>query len=191
VLLVLLFGLAAGAHIAALPVTALLGLVLMLWIAEGNRSQALPVVLAASAGALVLLFVCYGFSPDAFSYVFRSAAGFVWFSLDPARRLFTSFSNAGITVAAGAALALYLALRKSHYFGNTAPLFCAVVCLLLIMTGVPGAPWLWSLPFLVTFIGGEFADACESPRGRLAAAAACALVALQAAVCLLSLPALY
>jgi hypothetical protein len=191
VLLVLLFGLAAGAHIAALPVTALLGLVLMLWIAEGNRSQALPVVLAASAGALVLLFVCYGFSPDAFSYVFRSAAGFVWFSLDPARRLFTSFSNAGITVAAGAALALYLALRKSHYFGNTAPLFCAVVCLLLIMTGAPGAPWLWSLPFLVTFVGGEFADACESPRGQLAAAAACALVALQAAVCLLSLPALY
>jgi hypothetical protein len=190
VLLIALFGLAAGAHIAALPVTALLGLVLMLWIAEGHRSQALPVVLAASAGALVLLFLCYGLSPDAFSYVFRSAAGFVWFSLDPARRLFTSFSNAGVTAAAGAALVLYLALRKSHYFGNTAPLFCAVVCLLLIMTGAPGTPWLWSLPFLVTFIGGEFADACESPRGRFAVAAARALVALQAAVCVLSLSSL-
>jgi hypothetical protein len=190
VLLIALFGLAAGAHIAALPLTALLGLVLMLWIAEGHRSQVLPVVLAASAGAVVLLFVCYGLSPDAFSYVFRSAAGFVWFSLDPARRLFTSVGNAGITVAAGAAFVLYLALRKSHYFGNTAPLLCAVVCVTLIMTGAPGAPWLWSLPFLVTFIGGEFADAFESPRGRFAVAAACVLVALQAAVCVLSLSSL-
>jgi hypothetical protein len=190
VLLIALFGLAAGAHIAALPVTALLGLVLMLWIAEGHRSQVLPVVLAASAGAVALLFACYGLSPDAFSYVFRSAAGFVWFSLDPARRLFTSVGNAGITVAAGAAFVLYLALRKSHYFGNTAPLFCALVCVTLIMTGAPGTPWLWSLPFLVTFIGGEFADAFESPRGRFAAAAACVLVALQAAACVLSLSSL-
>ena len=44
---------------------------------------ALPVVLAASAGGLVLLFACYGFSPDAFSYVFRSSAGFLWFSTRP------------------------------------------------------------------------------------------------------------
>ena len=104
VLLTVLFGVAAAAHIAALPVVALLGLVLMLWVAEGHRSQALPVVLWP-AGALVLLFVCYGFSPDAFSYVFRSAAGFLWFSLDPARRFFSTLGNAGITVAACAALA--------------------------------------------------------------------------------------
>src|ERR1017187_1717676 len=99
VLLTLLFGVAATSHIAALPVVALLGLVLMLWVAEGHRSQALPVVLTATAGALVLLFICYGFSPDAFSYVFRSAAGFLWFSLNPARRFFTTMGNAGITVA--------------------------------------------------------------------------------------------
>jgi len=35
--------LAAASHIAALPVVALLGLALMLWVAEGRRSQALPV----------------------------------------------------------------------------------------------------------------------------------------------------
>jgi hypothetical protein len=188
VLLALLFGLAAAAHIAALPVTALLGLVLMLWVAEGHRSQALPVVLASSLGALVLVFLCYGFSPDAFSYVFRSAAGFLWFSRDPATRFFTDFSNAGITVATCAALVLYFALRKSRYFGNTAPLLCALVCMALIMTGAPGTPWLWSLPFLVTFIGGVFADAYEGPRRRLAVAAAGAFVALQAALCVASLP---
>ena len=190
VLLTLLFGVAATAHIAALPVVALLGLVLMLWVAEGHRSQALPVVLTATAGALVLLFICYGFSPDAFSYVFRSAAGFLWFSWDPARRFFTTLGNAGITVAAGAALALYLGLRRSRYFGNTAPLLCALVLMVLVMTGAPGSPWLWALPFLVTFAGGVFADAYESPRGRLALWAGAAIVVLQAAFCLLSLPGL-
>ncbi|HVU45545.1 MAG TPA: hypothetical protein VHD85_05450 [Terracidiphilus sp.] len=187
VLLTLIFGVAATSHIAALPVTALLGLVLMLWIAEGHRSQALPVVLAASAGALVLLFACYGFSPDAFSYVFRSAAGFLWFSLDPARRFFSTFSNAGLTIGTGAALLFYLGQRKSRYFGNTTPLFCALVCITLVMTGVPGSPWLWSLPFLVTFAGGVFADMYESPRRRLALASAGAIVLLQAVLCVLSL----
>jgi hypothetical protein len=190
VLLTLLFGLAAASHIAALPLAALLGLVLMLWVAEGHRSEALPVVLMATAGALVLLFVCYGFSADAFSYVFRSSAGFLWLSMDPARRFFSTLGNAGITVAAGAGLALYLGLRRSRYFGNTTPLICFLVLALLVMTGTPGSPWLWSLPFLLTFVGGVFADAYESPRGRLALAAGASIVLLQAVFCLLSLPGL-
>jgi hypothetical protein len=190
VLLTLLFGVAAASHIAALPIVALLGLALMLWVAEGHRSQALPVVLMATAGALALLFVCYGFSPDAFSYVFRSAAGLLWFSLDPARRFFSALGNAGITVAACAALALYLGLRRSRYFGNTTPLLCFLVLVLLVLTGTPGSPWLWALPFLFTFVGGVFADAYESLRGRLALAAGGAIVLLQAVFCLLSLPGL-
>lgn len=187
ILLTVIFGIAAAAHIAALPVAALLGLVLMMWVAEGHRSQTLPLVLLASAGALVLLFACYGFSPDAFSYVFRSSAGFLWFSLHPARRFFSTLGNAGVTVAAGAAAILYLGIRKSHYFGNTAPLFCAVVLFLLVMTGAPGSPWIWAQPFLLTFVAGVFADAFESPRGRLALIAACAIAVLQVGLCLASL----
>ena len=190
VLLTAAFGLAAAAHIAALPVVALIGLVAMLWVAEGRRSQVLPVVLVAVAGAMVVVFACYGFSPDAFSYVFRSAAGFLWVSLDPARRFFSALPNAGITVAIGAAVVLFLGLRKSRYFGNTAPLLCALVLMALVMTGVPGSPWLWALPFLLTFVGGIFADACDGPRGRLAACAAGAIVLLQAVFCVLSLPGL-
>ncbi|MDR3751958.1 MAG: hypothetical protein P4K94_10775 [Terracidiphilus sp.] len=190
VLLTTVFGIAAAAHIAALPVGALLGLLAMLWVAEGRRSQVLPVVLIAAAGALLLVFACYGFSPDAFSYVFRSEAGFLWFSLDPGRRFFLTLANAGITVAAGASLVLYLGLRKSRYFGNTAPLLCALALFLLVMTGTPGAPWLWALPFLLTFVGGVFADAYEGPRGRLAIAAAGAILLLQAVFCVLSLPGL-
>jgi len=93
-------------------------------------------------------------------------------------------------VAAAAALALFLGQRKSWYFGNTAPLFCAVVLFLLVMTGAPGSPWLWALPFLLTFVGGVFADAYEGPRGRLALAAGGAIVLLQAMFCVLSLPGL-
>src|ERR1019366_5930758 len=171
-LLTALFGIAAASHIAALPVTALLGLALMLWVAEGRRSQVLPIVLLASVGALVIVFACYNFSPDAFSYLFRSAAGFLWISLDPARRFFLSLRNAGITVAAAAAMLLYVGARRSRYFGNTAPLLCALVLFLLVTAGVPGSPWLWALPFLLTFVGGVFADAFEGPHSRLAIASA-------------------
>jgi hypothetical protein len=187
IMLMVIFGVAAASHIAALPVTALLGLAAMLWVAEGRRSQVLPVLMAASVGALVFVFVCYGFSPDAFSFVFRSAAGFLWFSLDPALRFFKSLPEAGITIAAAAALALYLALRRSHYFGNTAPLFFTLASIVLVMTGSPGSAWLWSVPFLLTFIGGVFADAFESPRSRIAMASAVAVVLLQMVLCLASL----
>ena len=185
-----IFGVAAAAHIAALAVVALFGLALMLWVAEGRKSQALLVVLAAAAGALAVVFACYGFSPEAFSYVFRSAAGFLWFSFDPAQRFFSTLSNAGVTVAVAAALMLYAARRRSRYLGNTAPLLCALLLMLLVMTGAPGAPWLWALPFLLTFVAGVFADAYEGPRGRLAMGAAGAIVLLQAAFCVLSLPGL-
>ncbi len=187
IMLMVIFGVAAASHIAALPVTALLGLGAMLWVAEGRRSQVLPVLLAASAGALIFVFVCYGFSPDAFSYVFRSAAGFLSVSVDPALRFFKSLPESGFVVAVAAALALYLGVRRSRYFGNTAPLFCALICIVLVMTGSAGSPWLWSLPFLLTFVGGVFADAFESPRRRMAMASAGAIICLQLVVAVASL----
>jgi hypothetical protein len=189
-LLTAAFGLAAASHIAALPLVALLGLAAMLWVAEGRRSQTLPIVLAAVAGALLFVFACYGFSPDAFTYFFRSSAGLLWFSLDPARRFFSALPNAGITLAAAAAVALFMGLRRSRYFGNITPLLCTVILMVLVMTGAQGSPWLWALPFLLTFIGGVFADAYEGPRGRLALGAASSIVLLQAVFCVLSLPGL-
>ncbi len=188
ILLTLVIGIAATAHIVALPITALLGLLLMLWIGEGRRSQMLPVILLASAGALVMLFACYGFSPDAFSYVFRSSAGFLSVSLEPLRRFFSTPSIAGIIIAAAAAGLLYLGVGRSRYFGNTAPLICFLVLVVLVAKGVQASPWLWALPFLLTFVGGVFADAFESQRGRIFIAAAASLVALQIALCIMSLP---
>ena len=59
--------------------------------------------------------------------------------------------------------------------------------MVLVLTDVPGSPWLWAVPFLLTFVGGVFADAIEGSRGRMAIYAAGAIVALQTVMCLLSL----
>jgi hypothetical protein len=190
VLLTVIFGVVAAAHIAALPIVALLGLVFMLWIAEGRRAQVLPIILTAIAGALLLLFAGYNFSPDAFSYVFRSAAGFLSIALDPAKRFFFSLGNAGITIASGAAVLVYLALRPSRYFGNTTPLLCFLIVVALVTTGVHSTSSLWAMPFLLTFIAGVFADAYDSPRRLAAMTSALAILILQAIFCVLSLPGL-
>ena len=188
VLLTAAFSLAAASQIVALPVVALLGLAFMLWVAEGRRRQVLPVVLAAVSGALVFVFACYGFFPPAFSEFLRSAPGLPRFSLEPARQFFSTLTNAGIIAAVVAALALYLVQRRSRYFGNTTPLLCALLLMLLVTTGADDARWLWVLPFLLTFVGGVFADAYEGPRGRLAVAAAGVIVVAQAVLCVRSLP---
>lgn len=190
VLLSVLFAVAAASHIAALSLLLGCGLVFMLWIAEGRRSQILPVLLIVTIGSFLLLFACYGFSPDAFSYLFRSDAAQLGLSSRPALHFFASFANAGITVAAAAALLMYFGLRKTLYFGNTTPFLTLLLLFAVITTAVPGNPLLWGLPFLLTFIAGVFADAYDTPRRRLAQAAAGAIVLLQAVCCVLSLPGL-
>jgi hypothetical protein len=190
VLLTLCCGMVAASHIAALPLLLVLDFAFMLWIAEGRRSQILPVMMIAGLGAMLLVFACYGFSGDAFSYLFRSDAAQLGLSIQPARHFFWSLESAGITLASCAALVLYLGLRKTLYFGNTVPLMVAALLLVLTTAGVAGNPVLWAQPFLLTFIGGVFADAYETPRGRLAVAAGGAIVVLQAVFCVLSLPGL-
>ena len=177
VLLTAIFGVAASAHIVALPLAALLGLVAMLWVAEGHRSQTLPVVLTASAGALLLRIRLLRILPRCLQLClpFRCRIPVVLRRPGPAL-LSGALPNGGVTVAACAALVLYLAARKSRYFGNTIPFLCALILMLLVTTDVPGSPWLWSLPFLLTFVGGVFADTYEGPRGRLALGAAAAIV---------------
>jgi hypothetical protein len=190
VLLMAAFALAAATQMAALPVVALLGMALMLWVAEGRRGQVLPVLLMAVAGALVVVWVRCGFSLDAFGELLRPTAGFPRISVDPARQFFSSPANAGLTLAVVAALAFYLFVRRSRYFGNSVPLTCASILVVLTVTGVSAGSGLWALPFLLTFVGGVFADAYEGPRGGLALGTAGAIVLLQAVVCLMSLPGL-
>ncbi|HTW47801.1 MAG TPA: glycosyltransferase family 39 protein [Acidobacteriaceae bacterium] len=162
VLLAVILGFTAAAHIAAFLLALALAIGLMAWVAEGRRAYIPTLLIVWVLGALFLLFASYAFHPDAFSYVFRSAAGRMWISLDAARWFFTDPANLVFTVALAGSLALYAILRRSRYFGNTTPLLTGALLLLIVTTDVHSESWLWALPFLITFVAGIFADALET-----------------------------
>jgi hypothetical protein len=180
VLLAAGLALVAASHSAALLLTLPLALVFMVYLAERNRTAVPMVMIAGTLGAFALLFACYAFHPDALTYYFRSGAARLGISTVAASAHLFSFGNAGIAIALVASLVLYVATRRSRYFGNTVPLLIALCFLPLVTTGVFGQPWLWALPFLLTFVGGVFADALETRHGRIFRWAVVAMVALQA-----------
>ena len=187
VLLTLAFGFTAAAHVSAFVLGLVLAIAFMAYVAEGRRAYLPTLLIIWVLGSLFLLFASYAFRPDAFSYVFRSGAARMWFSLGPAKGFFSSLPNAGITLAAGIALLLFFAIKRSRYFGNLTALLVAAPLLVLVTTGVPGEPWLWALPFLLTFIGGVFADALETPQRRIFLVATGGILVMQAALCVASL----
>lgn len=187
-LLALALGLTATAHVAAAILALLLALGFMLYLAEGRRPQVVPVLGGVVAGAFLILLASYTFNLDALSYVFQSADAFLWVSWSGARHMFWALPNAGITVAAAVAAGLYLLQRRSRYFGNTTPLIVALILLSLETTGVHAEPWLWALPFVLTFIGGVFADVLESRHRRFALRLTGSILAAQAIFSVLSLP---
>lgn len=186
-LLTLALGFTAAAHIAAFLLALLFTVIFMAYVAEGRRAYIPTLLIVWVLGALFLLFASYAFSPDAFSYVFRSAAGRMWISLDAARWFFADPANSAFTIALAGSLALFAASRRSRYFGNTAPLLVGVPLLFLVTTGVHSEPWLWALPFLITFVGGVFADALETRWRRVFLWATGVVLFAQAALCLASL----
>ncbi|MHB8302778.1 MAG: hypothetical protein ACYDC6_08095 [Acidobacteriaceae bacterium] len=188
VLLAIALGLTAAAHVAAAVLALLLALGFMLYLAEANRPQVLPVLAAAAAGGFFILLASYTFNLDAFSYIFQSADAGLWPSWAGSRHMLANLPNAGMTIAAASACVLYAAHRRSRYFGNTAPLMVAVLLLGLQTTGVHAEPWVWALPFLLTFIGGVFADALESRQRRPFLWVVGAVLATQAILSVVSLP---
>ena len=188
VLLIAAFGFTAASHVAAVLLAFVFGIGFMIYLAERRRASIIPVTMISALGTLLLLFASYAFRPDAFSYVFRSADARMWFSLDAAKAMFSAMPNAGISLAAAAALVLFLGVRRSRYFGNFAGLLVAAVLLVVVTTGVHSEPWLWALPFLLTFIGGVFADALETRQRRVFLVAAGGILVMQAVLCWLALP---
>jgi hypothetical protein len=187
-LLTVVLGVLAAAHISAFILALLFVIVFTAYLAESKRAYLPTLLIIWVLGAMFILFASYAFHPDAFSYVFRSQAAKLGFSLEPARALFGTLTNAGITIAAVASLAFYAAIRRARYFGNTAPLIVAAILLVLITTGVPSQPRLWALPFLLSFVGGVFADILETPYRRAFLWITGALLIAQAALCVAGLP---
>jgi hypothetical protein len=188
VLLTIALGLAAAAHLLAGMIAFLAILFFLFYLADRRRSAVMPIVIYVALGALAILFAAFSFRPAPFSYVFTGGGGRFWFSLDGVRTLFFNPFNFPILAAALISLVLYLGVRRSRYFGNTAPLLTFLAVLFLQTTQVFSAPWLWALPFLLTFIGGVFADALETPRRKLFLALTVLLVLFQITVCLTTLP---
>ena len=188
VLLTVVMGFTAAAHVSAFVLALLLTVCFMAYLAEGQRSYLPTLLIVWVLGAMLILFGSYAFRPDAFSYVFRSEVAKIGLTLEPARMFFTTLQNAGLTIAVVGALGLYLAMRRSRYFGNTAPLIVAVLLLILVTTGVATETWLWALPFLLAFVGGVFADVLETRYRRWFLWITGGLLLAQAALSVASLP---
>jgi hypothetical protein len=160
----------------------------MAWVAEGRRAYIPTLLIFWVIVAFLLLFASYSFHPDAFSYVFRSAAAEMWISLEPALWFFSDITNVILTIASTGALALYVAMRRSRYFGNTTPLIIAALLFVIVTRGVQAEPWLWALPFLMTFIAGIFADVLETRHRKIFLFATATILVAQAALCIAGLP---
>jgi hypothetical protein len=68
------------------------------------------------------------------------------------------------------ALGTYLAWTRARFFGNTAPLLTFLLLLLVSLVtpqGVGLTLLFVSLPFLLVFVSGVFADLLESPRATM------------------------
>jgi hypothetical protein len=183
VLLTLALGLTAAAHLLAAIAGFTAAIFFMLYHAESRRSIAMKILLIAAIGATAILFACYGFHPAFLRESLR-----VSLSLANARSFACSLSNLPILIASTVAALLYISIRRSRYFGNTAPLLMILALAPLVSPHSTSAPFLWALPFLFTFLGGVFADALESRARNLVLALTGAVLTAQAILCLAALP---
>jgi len=178
---------AAGAHWPLLWLL-VLAAAFMLWAVPHRRPAALLILLAGSAVAFVLLEACYLSDLRALVRGAMHHSLPVWDpqSLSPrllARMLLNFFFDAApaALIALGIALPAWCASRRSRFFGNTAPLivlvFLLAISMLFPQSGAT-ATLFATLPFLMLFIAGVFADLVE---GRLQAPAHAVIFALLAA----------
>jgi len=173
----------------------------MLWAVPHRRTAALLILCAAVVVSLLMLDVCYLGSPSA---LVRGLTHSGWLVSPPeflspgllARILMRFFFDAapGALIASVCAIATWLAWPRTRFFGNTAPLL--VFVLLLVMgTLFPengaSAILFATLPFLLLFVAGVFADLVESKYQAPALAVIFAIIAAQAAYSVASLMRMY
>ncbi|HWZ52022.1 MAG TPA: hypothetical protein VNW54_11230 [Granulicella sp.] len=187
-LFVLALGLTAAAHLLAAMLGFVASFAFLFYLSERRRSYVMQLLIYSALGALLIVFASFAFRLAPFSYVFTGGAGRFWFSLDAVRGVFGSLVNAPIAVAFAVASVLYLGVRRSRYFGNTAPLLMLLALFSLRTTQAPSYPWLWTLPFLFTFVGGVFADALETNQRKLFLGLTGSILVTQALLCVAVLP---
>jgi hypothetical protein len=152
----------------------------MLYLAPARRQAAVAIWMAACAVAFLLLLASYLFRPSVFWQGLRHARFFpiTWQAfLVPANyvRVLAQIGKSGavLLVVIPGALITYFARRRPRYFGNTAPLMIAALCLLFGL-GTPYYPGfgfqLMAVPFLFLFVAGIAADLLETRKRDLVTA---------------------
>ena len=187
-LLTTALGLTATAHLLAAIVGFAAAAVLMFYLAVRRRGYVLEILTFAAVGGTLVVFASYAFHSAAFSYVFTGGAARFSVAFRAADALFLDVSDGPIVVATLVSVVLWMAVRRSRYFGNSVPFAMAVILLPLVTTQTFTTPWLWAIPFLLTFVGGVFADALEIRQRRLFLALMGGILVTQALACLLVLP---
>jgi len=176
-------------------------LAFMLWAVPHRRTAALLILFAAIAVSLLLLDLCYLANLRALAHnlVHAGWLAFAPASLSPrllARILARFFFDAtpGALLAAICALVAWFAWPRTRFFGNTAPLIVFLLLLgMAILLPRNGADVILfaSLPFLLLFSAGVFADLTESKLQAPALGVIFAIVAAQAAYSIASLVRMY
>ncbi len=181
---ILLLGLSVALAVGnqfSLAILAPLIVPVMYWVAPVRPRSLLAIWTAAMGVALVLLFAAYLFEPALFWQGMLHAR---WLNLESAAfaspisyrsALRTIFAGSpALTIALPVALVGYLGWKRTRYFGNTAPLFTALLLLILAMSApsLPGQGFgLAMLVFIFVFVSGIFADLLETRQGPLVSAA--------------------
>lgn len=189
-LFILALGLTATAHLLAAIVGFVAAGAFLFYLAERRRSYVMQILIFSAIGALAIVFASFAFRLAPFSYVFTGGGARFWFSLDAVKTFFGSLVNAPLGVAVLVAMILYLGVRRCRYFGNTTPLLMVAAVFGLYTTQAVSYPWLWAIPFLLTFTGGVFADALETRQRRIFFALSIVILLAQVLFCLNTLSSL-
>jgi hypothetical protein len=174
----------------------------MLWAVPHRRLAALLILFSAVIVALLLLDICYRADLRALVNGLAQAGWAGWAPQSLSLRLLGRILATFFFDAAPAALlafffaaAAWCASRRSRFFGNSAPLIVFVMLLaisILFPQNGASAILIATLPFLLLFIAGVFADLIESRRLQAPALAFLfAVIAAQAAYSITSLVRMY
>jgi hypothetical protein len=149
-----------------------IALAFMLYLAPTRRGAAVIIWSAACGVGLFVIFAAYLFRPVAFWEGLRHAT---WFGITPQtftmagayRELFAILgqNSPALILALPVALVTYLAWPRARYFGNMAPLFVGVLCLVFGFAAphYQGLGFqLVAVPFLFVFVAGICADLLET-----------------------------
>ena len=190
VLFTVALGLTACSHVLAAVFGVVASTLFMLYVAQHRRLAVLPIVIASSLGALFIVFASYTFRLSTFFYVFTAGSARFTFSRVPLQQWIHDPQQLAAYVAVAVALVLYVAMRRSRYFGNTTPVLAAICLLPLATTEVLTVPVFWAWPFVLTFTAGVFADALETGYRKLFLALTGTVLLAQAVLCITALPGL-